>query len=145
MRSDNKKPLIILRALIIFLVLAVVLVAVQYLAYHHYSDVAQWTDGERSTLTYDGEEYLLAGELGKERLYVSEYKMQKLLGEVKLDGLKNALSKVALVYSVEDYADLLLVKYEDGEAKYVYYKKGTENPALPKAQSQTDTQTSNVG
>ena len=137
MKSDIKKPYIILRALIIFFVFVAVIVAVQYLAYHHYSDVAEWTDDERSGITYDGEEYLLAGEHGKNKLSVSKYKMQKVLGEVKLGGLKNAFSKVALVYSVEDYENLLIVSYEDGDAKYVYYKKGTENPSTPETQTET--------
>lgn len=138
MKNEVKKPQIILRALIIFTVLALLLVAVQYLSYHIYSDVAEWTGEDRSGITYNGEEYLLAGEHGKGRLTASKYKMDKVVGEVKLDGLSNAFSKVVLVSTVKDFDDLLIVTYENGKDKYVYYKKGTENPKDPTEQVETE-------
>ncbi|MBQ9161787.1 MAG: hypothetical protein IJX74_00785 [Clostridia bacterium] len=131
MSNEIKKPWIILRALVIFSVFAILLVAVQYLSYHHYSDVAEWkTAGSREALIYNGEEYLLSGEYATGKLPSSKYKLQKTEGELKIEGIWESFKGVILVSSIENNEDLIVVTYENGD-RYVYYKKGTDNPAKP--------------
>ncbi|MBE6694511.1 MAG: hypothetical protein E7589_07085 [Ruminococcaceae bacterium] len=136
MSNEIKKPRIILRALIIFSVLAILLVAVQYLSYHHYADVAEWKTAEsREALVYNGEEYLLSGKYATAALSSSKYKLQKTEGELKIEGIWESFKGVILVSSIENYEDLIVVTYENGD-RYVYYKNGTDNPVKPK----TDTE-----
>ena len=131
MEKVNKKPLIFLRALILFVVFAVIVAALHWLAYHHYANVAEWkAPDSRDVLLYKGEEYLLSGEYATTDLPISRYKMQRTEGEVKIDDLKAALRNVILVASVTDFEDLIVVTYENGE-RFVYYKSGTHDPSKP--------------
>lgn len=130
-KYGDKKPLIILRALCIFLILGVIIAVIYYLSYHHYSDVAEWKSEDlRDVLIYKDEEYILSDKYGTNGLNTTKYKMQRTEGEVKIQDFKESLTNVILVASVKDYEDLIVVTYEDGE-RYVYYKAGTHNPTEP--------------
>jgi hypothetical protein len=131
-KTELKRPLIILRALVVFAVILAVLAGVYWISYHHYKDVAYWSGDVslRDTLVYDGNEYKYAGKWGEGEFRESSYKFDDIIGEVTPVDKLASFGELVRISSVEKYPDLVIVTYEDG-SDHVFYKAGTVNPAAP--------------
>ena len=76
------------RILLVFALFAVLLAALYRFGYDSYRDVAEWSEsGSRDALTYDGETYYLSGRIGQKGLTKSKYPVDKLIGQVRGDGV----------------------------------------------------------
>lgn len=136
-----KRPLIILRALIIFAVILAVFVGIYWISYHHYKDVAYWSGDVslRDTLVYDGNEYKYAGKWGEGEFREASYKFDDIIGEVTPVDKLASFGELVRISSVQKYPDLVIVTYEDG-SDHVFYKAGTVNPATPETTAEETTE-----
>lgn len=89
--TTQKKPRLAfftLRALAAFLLFGLLLGVLYWLGFNGYRNVAEWgAPGDHSTLIYEEETYELLGMLGKDGLTEKKYPIDKVLGQVKDDGL----------------------------------------------------------
>lgn len=88
-----QKPLVrgllwTVRILLVFALLAALLVLLYRLGYDVYKDVAEWAEpGNHDSIVYDGETYHLAGVMGKKGLTKSKFPQDKIIGQVRDDGV----------------------------------------------------------
>jgi hypothetical protein len=77
-----------LRAVIAFVVLALLLVGLYKFGFNGYREAAEWgAPGDHNTLIYEGDTYELVGVLGKGGLTEKKYAIDRIIGQVKDDGL----------------------------------------------------------
>lgn len=145
--TDPQRPvrgwLLFLRGLVIFLIFALLAVALYWFCLHHFKNVAVWsgTTEVRDSIVYEDQTFHLAAKLGSYGVPASKYAQGELLGEVKPAG-EEARTAAVKVYSVKGSSgfvkpDYLMVIYEDG-VKYIYYLDGVENPYLGEEPSGED-------
>ena len=83
-----KRALFALRAVIAFVLLGLLMAGLYYFAFNGYRTVAEWGEpGDHSTLIYEEETYELVGVIGKKGLNLKKYPIDKILGQVRDDGL----------------------------------------------------------
>jgi hypothetical protein len=86
--QKQKPALFGLRAAAAFVLLALLLAGLYRFGFNGYRKVAEWgAPGDHSTLIYEGETYELVGVLGKGGLTEKKYPIDKIIGQVKDDGL----------------------------------------------------------
>ena len=86
--KKQKHALFVLRAVIAFVILGMLLAVLYWWGFNSYRDVAEWvTPGDHSAFIYDGETYYLSGVIGKRGLTLKKYPIDKIIGQVKDDGV----------------------------------------------------------
>ena len=89
--TTPKKPkyaFLTLRAILAFLLLGLLLAVLYHFAFGAYREVAEWGEpGNHDTLIYEGDTYTLVGVLGKKGLTEKKYPIDKIVGQVRDDGL----------------------------------------------------------
>lgn len=89
--TTQKKPkyaFFTLRAILAFLLLGLLLAVLYHFAFGAYRTVAEWGEpGNHDTLIYEGDTYTLVGVLGKKGLTEKKYPIDKIVGQVRDDGL----------------------------------------------------------
>ena len=86
--TKQKPALFALRAVIAFVLLGLLLAVLYWWGYHSYRDVAEWAEpGNHDAFVYDGETYYRSGVIGKRGLTLKKYPIDKIVGEVKDDGI----------------------------------------------------------
>lgn len=87
-KPKEKRALFALRAVIAFVLLGMLLAVLYWWGFNSYRDVAEWvTPGDHSAFVYDGETYYLSGVIGKRGLTLKKYPIDKIVGQVKDDGV----------------------------------------------------------
>ena len=87
-QSKQKPAYFTLRAVVAFVVLGVLLGVLYWFGFNGYRKVAEWgAPGDHNTLIYEGDTYELQGMLGKSGLTAKKYPIDKVLGQVRDDGL----------------------------------------------------------
>ena len=87
-KPKQKRALFALRAAIAFVLLGMLLAVLYWWGFNSYRDVAEWvTPGDHSAFVYDGETYYLSGVIGKRGLTLKKYPIDKIVGQVKDDGV----------------------------------------------------------
>ena len=87
-KPKQKRALFALRAVIAFVLLGMLLAVLYWWGFNSYRDVAEWvTPGDHSAFVYDGETYYLSGVIGKRGLTLKKYPIDKIVGQVKDDGV----------------------------------------------------------
>ena len=87
-QTKQKPAYFTLRAIIAFVVLGILLGVLYWFGFNGYREVAEWgAPGDHSTLVYEGETYEMLGVLGKGGLTTKKYAIDKVLGQVRDDGL----------------------------------------------------------
>ena len=87
-QPKQKKAFFTLRAIIAFVLLMALIVGLYLVGFRSWREVAEW--GENSNhevLIYEEETYVLVGQLGKKGLNLKKYPIDKILGQVRDDGL----------------------------------------------------------
>ena len=73
-----------LRIVLAFVLLAALLALLHWWGYRSYPEVAEWAEpGSHEAFVYEGETYLLAGQLGKNNLTKAKFPQDKIIGRVK--------------------------------------------------------------
>ena len=84
----NRSLILILRAVCAFVLLGALIALLYWWGYNSYQDVAEWVEpGNHDALIYNGETYYLSGQIGKKGLSKSKYPIDRVLGQVKDDGV----------------------------------------------------------
>lgn len=97
-RPKQKRALFALRAVIAFVILGILLAVLYWWGFRSYPDVAEWvTPGDHSAFIYDGETYYLSGVIGKRGLTLKKYPIDKMIGQVKDDGVPVTTEPVTTV------------------------------------------------
>ncbi len=154
----KKRALFTLRAVGAFLLLAALVALLYWWGYNAYLPVAEWSEpGSHEALIYEDATYYRAGMIGKKGLTKARYPMDKVLGQVKDDGVPVLTEAATLppdaeegetlkvtppngdptlardsayvLYSVKDKENFLIVLETDGEY-YLYYHESIENPVV---------------
>ena len=87
-KAKQRRALFALRAVIAFVILGILLAVLYWWGFHSYPDVAEWAEpGSRDALVYEEETYRLSGVIGKRGLTKKKYPIDKILGQVKEDGV----------------------------------------------------------
>ncbi len=87
-KPKQKRALFALRAVIAFLLLGMLLAVLYWWGFNSYRDVAEWvTPGDHSAFVYQDETYYLSGVIGKRGLTLKKYPIDKIVGQVKDDGI----------------------------------------------------------
>ena len=87
-QASRRSLCLILRAVGAFALLGLLLVVLYWWGFHSYPDVAEWVQpGSHEAFIYEGETYYLSGQIGKKGLTKSKYPMDKLLGQIKDNGI----------------------------------------------------------
>ncbi len=136
-KSPRRGMPLLVRGIVLFLLFALLVGGLYWFCLHHYRNVAKWNgtgEGQRDSLLYGGEEYLLAAKVGSSGIPVNGYTKSDLLGEVS-PAVHDAFRYSYPVYSVKASAGklrdgYLIVVYEDGDS-YLYYRQGMDNPYRP--------------
>ena len=92
MPQENKhsvgSSVMLVRAVVAFLLLALLLGLLHWWGYDSYRDVAEWAEpGNHEVLLYNGEAYRRVGRIGKSGLTKSKYPLDEIIGQVKDDGV----------------------------------------------------------
>ena len=95
-KQNKKRPaLFLLRAAVAFALLCGLLAVLYHFGYHGRRDVAEWIEpGHHEALIYDGETYELVGRIGSKGLALKKYPIDKILGEVRDDGLPKVTEEI---------------------------------------------------
>ena len=97
-RPKQKRALFALRAVIAFVILGILLAVLYWWGFRSYPDVAEWvTPGDHSAFVYQDETYYLSGVIGKRGLTLKKYPIDKMIGQVKDDGVPVTTEPVTTV------------------------------------------------
>lgn len=97
-RPKQKRALFALRAVIAFVILGILLAVLYWWGFRSYPDVAEWvTPGDHSAFIYQDETYYLSGVIGKRGLTLKKYPIDKMIGQVKDDGVPVTTEPVTTV------------------------------------------------
>ena len=97
-RPKQKRALFTLRAVIAFVILGILLAVLYWWGFRSYPDVAEWvTPGDHSAFVYQDETYYLSGVIGKRGLTLKKYPIDKMIGQVKDDGVPVTTEPVTTV------------------------------------------------
>ena len=97
-RPKQKRALFALRAVIAFVILGILLTVLYWWGFRSYPDVAEWvTPGDHSAFVYQDETYYLSGVIGKRGLTLKKYPIDKMIGQVKDDGVPVTTEPVTTV------------------------------------------------
>lgn len=97
-RPKQKRALFALRAVIAFVILGILLAVLYWWGFRSYPDVAEWvTPGDHSAFVYQDETYYLSGVIGKRGLTLKKYPIDKMIGQVKDDGVPVSTEPVTTV------------------------------------------------
>lgn len=87
-KTKQRRALFALRAVIAFVLLGVLLAMLYWWGYGSYGNVAEWVEpGDHSAFVYQDETYYLSGVIGKRGLTLKKYAIDKIVGQVKDDGI----------------------------------------------------------
>ena len=86
--TSKASLILVLRGVVAFVLLGLLILVLYRWGYDSYKDVAEWAEpGSHNALIYNDETYYLSGQIGKKGLSKSKYATDKILGQVKDDGI----------------------------------------------------------